>query len=36
MEDLNQLDIDIIPDAGIANIASYLKALYGNKGAYDL
>ena len=36
VEDINQLDIDIIPDAGLANIASYLKALYGNKGAYDL
>ena len=36
VEDINQLDIDIIPDAGLANIASYLKALYGDKGAYDL
>lgn len=36
VEDVNQLDIDIIPDAGIANIASYLKALYGDKGEYDL
>lgn len=36
VEDVNKLDIDIIPDAGIANIASYLKAIYGNKGEYDL
>ena len=35
-EDINQFDIDIVPDAGLANIASYLKALYGDKGAYDL
>jgi hypothetical protein len=34
--DVNQLDIDIIPDAGISNIASYLKAIFGNKGPYDL
>lgn len=36
VEDVNQLDIDIVPDAGLANIASYLKALYGDKGQYDL
>lgn len=36
VEDVNQLDIDVIPDAGLANIASYLKALYGDKGEYDL
>lgn len=36
VEDINRLDIDLIPDAGLANIASYLKAIYGNKGAYDL
>ena len=35
-EDVNQFDIDIVPDAGLANIASYLKALYGDKGQYDL
>lgn len=35
-EDINQFDIDVIPDAGLANIASYLKALYGDKGQYDL
>jgi restriction endonuclease S subunit len=36
VEDINKLDIDIIPDAGLANIASFLKAIYGNKGEYDL
>lgn len=36
VEDVNKLDIDIIPDAGLANIASYLKAIYGDKGEYDL
>ena len=36
VEDINKLDIDVIPDAGLANIASYLKAIYGNKGEYDL
>lgn len=34
--DINMRDIDIVPDAGLANIASYLKALYGDKGEYDL
>lgn len=34
--DVNQLDIDIVPDAGISNIASYLKAIFNNKGPYDL
>ena len=34
--DINARDIDIVPDAGLANIASYLKALYGDKGEYDL
>lgn len=29
-------DIDIVPDAGVSNIASYLKALFGDKGPYDL
>ena len=36
VEDVNELDIDVIPDAGLANIASYLKAIDGNKGEYDL
>jgi hypothetical protein len=36
VEDINKLDIDIIPDAGLANIAAFLKAIYGNKGEYDL
>lgn len=34
--DVNKLDIDIVPDAGLANIASYLKAIWGDKGPYDL
>ena len=36
VSDLNKLDIDIIPDAGIANIASFLKSVFGDKGPYDL
>ena len=36
VSDINERNIDIVCDAGIANIASYLKAIYGNKGEYDL
>ena len=36
VEDVNKLDIDIVPDAGLANIASYIKAIWGDKGPYDL
>lgn len=36
VENLDLLDIDIVCDAGISNIASYLKAVFGNKGQYDL
>jgi len=36
VSDINKLDIDIVCDAGISNIASYLKAIFGNKGPYDL
>ncbi len=36
VSDINERNIDIVCDAGVANIASYLKALYGNKGEYDL
>lgn len=36
VSDINQLNIDIIPDAGIANIGSFLKAVYNGKGMYDL
>lgn len=36
VSDINERDIDIIPDAGISNIAAYLKAIYGNIGQYDL
>ena len=34
--DINKLDIDIVPDAGVSNIASYIKAIFGDKGPYDL
>lgn len=36
VEDINKLQIDIVCDAGISNIASYLKAIFGDKGPYDL
>lgn len=38
VSDINERDIDIVPDAGISNIASYLKALYesSGRGEYDL
>ncbi len=36
VEDVNLLDIDIVPDAGVSNIASYIKAIFGEKGPYDL
>lgn len=36
VEDINKLDIDIVVDAGLANIASYVKAIFGDKGPYDL
>ena len=36
VRDINKLDIDIVPDAGLANIASYLKSIFGDKGPYDL
>ena len=34
--DINERDIDVVPDAGIANIASFIKAVYGESGKYDL
>lgn len=39
VSDVIERDIDIVPDAGISNIASYLMAIYGNPGLakpYDL
>lgn len=36
VSDINERDIDIVPDAGLANIASFLKAVYGGKGKYEL
>lgn len=36
VSDIIERDIDIIPDAGVSNIASYLKAIFGNKGKYDI
>lgn len=35
VEDINERDIDIIPDAGLANIAQYIKSVYGSEGAYE-
>ena len=36
--DINERDIDIVPDAGLANIASFIKAVYKDSGIglYDL
>lgn len=34
--DINERNIDIVCDAGIANIASYLKAVWGGYGPYDM
>lgn len=36
VSDIIERDIDIVCDAGLANIASYLKAIYNDKGKYDL
>ena len=38
LQDINERDIDIVCDAGLANIAQYLKSIYGGSGshAYDL
>lgn len=37
VSDINERDIDIVCDAGVSNIASYIKAVFGeNAGAYDL
>lgn len=36
VSDINKLAIDIVLDGGVSNIASYLKAIYGDKGKYDL
>ena len=36
VSDINERDIDIVCDAGLANIASYMKAIYGDKGEYDM
>ena len=36
IQNINDWTIDIIPDAGVANIASFIKALFGEKGQYDL
>lgn len=32
VSDINKLAIDIVCDAGVSNIASFIKALYGSKG----
>lgn len=36
VSDVNERDIDIVCDAGVSNIASFIKAAYDGKGAYDL
>lgn len=36
VKDLNLLNIDIVCDAGLANIGSYLASIFGDKGPYDL
>lgn len=37
VSDINERDIDIVCDAGIANIASYIQAVFGTgKGEFDL
>ena len=36
VSDIIERDIDIVCDAGLANIASYLKAIFNDKGPYDL
>lgn len=36
VSDINQLNIDIVPDAGLANIGSFLKAVFNGYGKYDL
>lgn len=35
-QDINEKDIDIVVDAGLSNIAQYIKTVFGNnKGAYN-
>ena len=36
VSDINERDIDIVCDAGISNIASFLKAIFHDKGTYDM
>lgn len=36
VSDINERDIDIVPDAGLANIASFIKALKLESAEYDL
>lgn len=36
VSNIDERDIDIVPDAGVSNIASYIKAIFGEKGPYDL
>ena len=36
VSDVNERDIDIVVDAGLANIGSFIKKVYGGKGKYDL
>ena len=34
-EDINEKEIDIVVDAGISNIAQYIKSVFGKEGEYD-
>ena len=36
VSDINERDIDIVCDAGISNIASFIKAVYEKSGKYNL
>ena len=36
VSDVNERDIDIVVDAGLANIGSFIKKVYGGNGKYDL
>jgi hypothetical protein len=33
--DINERDLDIVVDAGVSNIAQFVKTVYGKKGFYD-
>ena len=33
--DINERELDIVVDAGVSNIAQFIKTVYGSKGKYD-